>query len=246
MKCGPLAILLVAIPVSGQTTDEIRGLLVNRIDEAKKAVGIVVGTVDEKGRNVISYGRFDQNDPRTPDGNTVFEIGSITKVFTSLVLAEMVERGEVKLDDPVAKYLPDTVKMPGRNGREITLRDLSMQVSGLPSLPTNFKPADPDNPYVDYDAAKLYEFLSSYKLRRDPGEKYEYSNLAVGLLGTALSRRDGMSYGEMVRKRILDPLGMHETFVALSERQKKDLAPGHDAGLGREALHGRHVHHRPF
>ena len=121
---------------------------------------------------------------RQPDGDTVFEIGSITKVFTSLILADMVERGEVKLDDPVSKFLPASVTVPSRNGRQITLLDISMQISGLPRMPNNMKPADPENPYADYDPAKLYEFLSGYTLQRDIGEKYEYSNLAVGLLGT--------------------------------------------------------------
>jgi serine-type D-Ala-D-Ala carboxypeptidase/endopeptidase len=234
MKSHALALLLLTTPLLfGQTTEEIRGFLINRVDEGKKVTAIVVGTIDEKGRNVVAYGHFDKDDARTPDGNTIFEIGSITKVFTSLVLADMVERGEVKLDDPVAKYLPDSVKVPGHRGRQITLRDLSMQVSGLPRIPSNFKPANPMNPYADYDAAKLYEFLSGYTLARDPGEKYEYSNLAVGLLGTALARRDGTTYETMVRKRVLDPLGMRDTTVTLTEDQKKRLAPGHDAGLDR-------------
>ena len=88
-----------------------------------------------------------------PDADTVFEIGSITKVFTSLILADMAVRGEVKLDDPVAKFLPPTVKVPERDGRKITLLDLSNQVSGLPRMPDNFKPADMGDPYVDYGPA---------------------------------------------------------------------------------------------
>ena len=82
---------------------EIRSLLENRIDLGKKAVGIVVGTIDEKGRAVMGYGKLAKDRDEKPDGDTVFEIGSITKVFTSLILADMVERGEVKLDDPVAE-----------------------------------------------------------------------------------------------------------------------------------------------
>ena len=89
--------------------------------------------------------------------------------------------------------------VPSRNGRQITLLDLSMQISGLPRMPNNLKPADPANPYADYDPPKLYEFLSRYKLTRDIGEKYEYSNLAVGLLGHALALKAGMSYEQLVR-----------------------------------------------
>jgi len=209
---------------------EIRSIMANRI-ESRKAVGIITGVIDEKGRQVIASGKVSLDGTQPPDGDTVYEIGSVTKVFTSLILADMIEKGEVKPDDPVAKFLPATVKVPSRNGRQITLLDLSMQVSGLPRLPDNMKPADPANPYADYDAAKLYDFLSRYTLTRDPGEKYEYSNLAVGLLGHALALKAGMSYEELLRRRIFDPLGMSSTSIMLSEAQKKRLAPGYDASL---------------
>jgi D-alanyl-D-alanine-carboxypeptidase/D-alanyl-D-alanine-endopeptidase len=224
-------VLMAPFVLLGADSSEIRSILENRIDAGKKAVGIVIGTIDEKGRAVIGYGKLAKDRDERPDGDTVFEIGSITKVFTSLILADMVERGEVKLDDPVGKFLPASVKVPSRNGRQITLLDLSMQISGLPRLPNNLKPADVENPYADYDAAKLYAFLSGYQLQRDIGEKYEYSNLAVGLLGHALSLKAGMSYEQLVRTRILEPLGMTSSSVTLSDSQKKRLAIGHNQGL---------------
>jgi D-alanyl-D-alanine-carboxypeptidase/D-alanyl-D-alanine-endopeptidase len=223
--------LIVAASLAAAVSDDLHGILANRVDETKKAVGIVVGTIDQNGRHVTGYGKIAKDRNQVPDGDTVYEIGSITKVFSSLLLADMVERGEVKLDDPVSKYLPKTVKMPSRNGREITLLDISEQRSGLPRMPSNFKPADPANPYVDYGPAQLYAFLSGYTLTRDPGEKYEYSNLAVGLLGHVLSLRSGMSYEELVRKRVLEPLGMTSTSITLSADQKKRLASGYDAAL---------------
>jgi serine-type D-Ala-D-Ala carboxypeptidase/endopeptidase len=225
------AIVMIAPVLLGADSSEIRAALENRVDLGKKAVGIVVGTIDEKGRAVIGYGRLAKDREEKPDGDTVFEIGSITKVFTSLILADMVERGEVKLDDPVSKFLPASVKMPSRNGRQITLLDISMQISGLPRMPNNFKPADVENPYADYDAAKLYEFMSGYTLQRDIGEKYEYSNLAVGLLGHALALKAGMSYEQLVRTRILQPLGMTSSSITPSDSEKKRLAKGHDGGL---------------
>src|SRR5690606_31689949 len=124
---------------------------------------------------------------RTLDAQSVFEIGSITKAFTGILLADMVLRGEVSLDDAVSKYLPASVTMPSRNGQQITLAHLSMQNSGLPRLPGNMNPADPLNPYADYTVDQLYAFLSGYTMTRDPGAQYEYSNLAVGLLGHTLS-----------------------------------------------------------
>jgi len=211
---------MIALAGSGDLHD----ILVNRVDEGKKAVSIVVGTINANGRAVTAY-------PSTVDGDSVFEIGSITKVFTSLLLADMVERGEVKLDDPVAKFLPASVKVPSQGPRQITLLDLSMQISGLPRLPSNLKPADPANPYVDYTPQKLYDFLSGYTLTRDIGSKYEYSNLAVGLLGHALALKAGMSYEELLRKRIFEPLGMTSTTVTLTPALQKRLAMGHGADL---------------
>jgi len=208
----------------------IRAAMDNRVDTGR-AVGMVAGVIDANGRHVIASGNVSRGGSQAPDGDTVYEIGSITKVFTSLLLADMIEKGEVKPDDPVAKYLPSTVKVPSRDGHQITLLELSMQMSGLPRLPDNLKPADPLNPYADYDAAKLYDFLSHYKLTRDPGEKYEYSNLGAGLLGHALALRAGMSYEELLRRRIFEPLGMTSTSITLSAEQKKRLAPGYSAAL---------------
>jgi CubicO group peptidase (beta-lactamase class C family) len=230
MKSRLAILLTLAVSSRAGTSDDLRGILVNRVDQ-KKAVGIIVAAIDAHGRNTVSYGTVARDRSDAPDGNTVFEIGSITKVFTSLLLADMAERGEVRLDEPVADLLPKTVKVPSHNGRQITLLDLSTQSSGLPRLPTNAHPADFMNPYADYTPAKLYEFLSGYKLTRDPGEKYEYSNLGAGLLGHALALKAGMSYEELLRKRIFDPLGMHDTSITLTADQKKRLAPGYNAAL---------------
>jgi D-alanyl-D-alanine-carboxypeptidase/D-alanyl-D-alanine-endopeptidase len=210
---------------------QIKAILAQRIDAEHSGVGIVVGVIDAHGRRIVSYGVSDKADPRPVDGKTVFEIGSMTKVFTSLVLTEMVQAGEVKLDDPVAKYLPPGTKVPERGGKQIALVDISTQSSGLPRMPTNFAPKDPDNPYADYDEARLFQFLAGYSLPRDIGSKYEYSNLAVGLLGDALAHRAGVDYETMVKRRITEPLRMTSTTIALSPALKARLAKGHDSAL---------------
>ena len=158
---------------------------------------------------------------RTARGDTVFEIGSGTKVFTSLLLADMAHRGEVALDDTIGKYLPPDVKMPERNGRSITLVDLATHTSGLPRLPTNLSPKDPNNPYADYSVEQFYQFLSTYQLTRDIGSQYEYSNLGGGLLGHILALRAGMSYEALVESRICDPLGMNSTRITLIPEMKR-------------------------
>jgi D-alanyl-D-alanine-carboxypeptidase/D-alanyl-D-alanine-endopeptidase len=209
---------------------DIRAILVDRIDVQHQGVGIVVGVIDPSGRRVVAYGKT-AKDGKPVDADTVFEIGSVTKVFTSLLLANMVQRGEVALTDPVSKYLPADVKVPERGGKKITLVDLATHTSGLPRMPNNFHPKDPGNPYADYTAAQLYEFLSTVQLTRDIGSQYDYSNLGGGLLGLALARRAGTDYETLVRTRILQPLGMKSTAITLSKAMKEHLTPGHDASL---------------
>ena len=217
--------------ISMPSDSEIRQMLVDRIDVKHQSVGIVVGVVGPKGRRVIAYGQLEKGDPRPLDGDTIFEIGSATKVFTSLLLADMVQRGEVALDDPVARYLPPGVTMPERNGRSITLVDLATHTSGLPRVPTNMSPKDPANPYADYSVEQLYQFLSTYKLTRDIASQYEYSNLGGGLLGHVLARHAGMDYEALVRARICEPLGMNNTRITLTPQMRARLAAGHNAAL---------------
>ena len=210
---------------------DIRQILAERVDIQHQGVGIVVGVIDARGRRIISYGALNQGDRRALNGDTVFEIGSMSKVFTSLLLADMVQRGEVALDDPVVKYLPPGVTMPERGGKQITLMDLATHTSGLPRLPTNLAPKNPANPYADYSVDQLYQFLSSYTLPRDIGAKYEYSNLGGGLLGHVLARRAGVDYETLVHRRVTGPLGMTSTAIALSPASKARLAAGHDRNL---------------
>ena len=225
------ATLLLPAITFAQTEQEIRRILSDRIDIAKQSVGLVVGIIDQKGRRIISAGSLDQNDKRLLNGDTVFEIGSITKVFTSLVLTDMVQRGEVALSDPIGKYLPKDLKTPERGGKAITLLDLSTHFSGLPRLPGNLAPRNPTDPYADYSVENLYQFLTGYTLPRDPGEKWEYSNLGSGLLGHLLSLRAGSSYEAVVHSRITAPLRMKDTAVTLSPEMKARLAVGHNNNL---------------
>jgi CubicO group peptidase (beta-lactamase class C family) len=180
---------------------------------------------------VTGYGRLNQESDHKPDGDTVFEIGSVTKVFTAILLADMVERGELKLDDPISKFLSQSTKVPTRNGKEITLLDLATHTSGLPRMPNNFAPKDSSNPYVDYTVDQMYAFLSNHTLSRDIGAKYEYSNYGAGLLGHILALKAGMDYETLVKTRICDPLKMNSTRIQLSPELRARLATGHDGDL---------------
>ncbi len=226
-----LVALAIAAPVAAQeipTDAAIRTILEERL-AATPTVGIVVGIVDATGaQRIIAHGY--SGTARALDERSVFEIGSITKVFTTSVLALMVAAGEVGLDDPVASYLSASVTVPSRGGKSITLGLLATQSSGLPRMPTNFQPADPNNPYADYTVEQMYEFISDVSLTRDPGAEYEYSNLGVGLLGHVLALRAESSYEALVTERVLSPLGMHDTRIALNDDMQERLALGHNQG----------------
>ncbi len=221
-----------AVAVGGDwNADEIREILVERIDEHGKGVGIVAGLIDEQGRTVVSHGKLGHDDDRELDGKTVFEIGSVSKVFTATLLADAVLRDKVGLDDPVQTLLPDSVRVPTRDDTAITLYHLATHTSGLIRMPTNFAPADPTNPFADYTVEQMYEFLSGTELTAAPGENATYSNYGTGLLGHALALQAGSDYETLVRKRIAGPLKMKETRITLPPKLAKRLAQGHDAAL---------------
>jgi CubicO group peptidase (beta-lactamase class C family) len=182
--------------------------------------GVAIGVVQGGVRRIFTYGAA------KPDA--IFEIGSITKTFTGLILAEMVIEGKVKYNDPVRELLPaGTVAKPA--GAEITLLDLATQHSGLPRMPDNFHPADPSNPYADYRPADLYAFIAKHGVEKPDDPPYGYSNLGVGLLGQALAERAGVPYPELLKQKVAGPLGLKDTVIALSSEQQGRFIQGHDA-----------------
>jgi D-alanyl-D-alanine-carboxypeptidase/D-alanyl-D-alanine-endopeptidase len=183
--------------------------------------GVTIGVVGHGVRHIFSYGAA------KPD--SLFEIGSVSKTFTGLLLAQMTQQKKVHLDEPVRALLPaGTVAAPG-SGAEITLVDLSAQRSGLPRMPDNFKPADDTNPYADYDAKALYAFVTSYGVALPAKLEVGYSNLGVGLLGQALANRAGVPYEALLHKEITGPLAMRDTAITLTPPLRARFLVGHDA-----------------
>ncbi|MFT4121701.1 serine hydrolase [Bradyrhizobium sp.] len=230
---GSAALLLASGQSHAQSSPEadLANVLKERVETGQETMGLVAGRITGGRRVVAAFGLSGAANDRPLDADTVFEIGSITKVFTALLLADMVVRGEVALDDPVAKFLPDGVVVPEFQGVPITLLDLATYTAGLPRMPDNFAPKDPANPYVDYGADRLYGFLAHHKLAHEPGKFYEYANLGFGLLGHILSLKAGKSYEELVLSRICVPLGMDDTRITLSASMRDRLAQGHDVLL---------------
>jgi serine-type D-Ala-D-Ala carboxypeptidase/endopeptidase len=201
----------------------VKALLEQRIAQ-KRAIGLAAVLYDKGTTRIVTAGVTRAGGPAiAPD--TEFEIGSVTKTFTALLLADAVVRGRAALDDPVTKY----VDAPGltREGKTVTLGQLATHSSGLPRLPKNLVPANPADPYADYDATKLKAFVAGDVLQRTPGSAYEYSNLGAGLLGYALTERDG-GYEKALRERVLAPLRMSDTAIVLTAAQQSRFATGHD------------------
>jgi D-alanyl-D-alanine-carboxypeptidase/D-alanyl-D-alanine-endopeptidase len=222
---------LVSVRIrAGTPTDaEIEAILRQRIVREHQGIGMVVGVIDKRGRRTIAFGRSDASDPRPLDGKTMFEIGSISKVFTSLLLVEGVRRGELTLDDPASRFAPRGVMIPQSGGRQITLVDLATHTSGLPADDDDFWGKDPDRPNAHYDIDRLFRFVGHAKLSHSPGTAYEYSNIGAALLGQLLALKAGKPYGRLVSDRITGPLGMNATTLIPPAGAR--IAIGHNAAL---------------
>jgi CubicO group peptidase (beta-lactamase class C family) len=225
-----LAILVSAFPFRAAAEgfpDAIHDYLRQCVEAEPVNPGIVVGIVDEHGSSIVSCGKLDNGSDQEVNGDTVFEIGSVTKTFTGLLLQVMIQRGEMKLDDPVGKYLPDTVRMPTHNGKEITLIHLATHTSGLPREPDNLDPKRAEYPCNGYSVEKLYAFLSGYQMTRDPGNEFEYSSAGIAVLAQAIALKAGASYESLVVDRICRPLKMEATQITLTPCLRARLAVGH-------------------
>jgi CubicO group peptidase (beta-lactamase class C family) len=229
-----LAVVAITVPAAAQqagndwrlpSDDEIRGLIAAR-NAPRSGQGIVIGILASEGERIVAGGT---GAGAGFNSTTMFEIGSITKVFTALLLADMANKGEVSLDDPAAKYLPAGHRMPER-GRPITLADLATHRSGLPRMADDmWAVSHPDGQFADYTEERLLAFLDRHQLTREPGAQFEYSNLGMGLVGYLLTRVAKSDYETLVRTRITGPLRMNDTMIALPLSHAARLATPFDA-----------------
>jgi CubicO group peptidase (beta-lactamase class C family) len=209
--------------------DAVLAALKEAVGPRGSQAGMIAIITDDTGSRLTAVGRSGAPDG-VMNGDTVFEIMSITKVLTALLLAEMVERGEVAFDDPVARYLPVTLR---EQGGPITLLDLATYTSGLPNMPTNVAPDwyARAAPMAAYTEAQLFDFLAGYQPQHAPGTHYEYANIGFGLLGIALARRAGKPYEQLLVERVCNPLRMAHTRLKLSGEMQQRMALGHDVAM---------------
>ena len=192
--------------------------------------GLVISMVNADGRSDFSYGKLSHAPGAgVTDVTALYEIASVTKTFTAVLLAQMAEAGDVALDDTAASLLPPGVDMPGNGGDTITLEQLANHSSGLPNTPPNLAATITDftNQFENYSVGHLYEFLESYSLPRAPGASYEYSNTGIALLGHVLALSQNTDYESLLFERVLEPMKIFETAIELSPFQKSRRAPGH-------------------
>jgi serine-type D-Ala-D-Ala carboxypeptidase/endopeptidase len=213
------------------TAKESSIMLLNNVKRYLPHASIVVGIITPNSTQVYGYGNISKANSTKVNGNTIFDIASITKTFTTTLLADMVKQGLVNQDDPIEKYLGATVKVPTYNGHKITLESLATHTSGLPDFPAGWIRNH------TYTTQQVYNFLSNTQFRSEPGTKANYSDFGMGLLGHILSIRAGVPYAQLVKDRILSVLGMDSTGIAmnstaitLSDAIKSRLAKGHIDG----------------
>jgi len=205
--------------------------LVRPYIQMKHTASICVAFMKNGKTTTYSYGEVKKGENQLPDADkTFFEIGSISKTFTGILLADEVIKGKMSLDDPINKYLPDSIKKMEFKDVPITLKTLSNHSSGFPRLPMNLykKGDDANNPYQNYDAGRMFSYLKTYKPFREVGVNYEYSNFAVGLLGTILAQQNQLSYEELLLQKICKPLKLKNTKISLDEADKINFAQGYD------------------
>lgn len=197
----------------------LAGALTNGSLRPGTGAGLAIGVFKQGERQALAYG--------AAKSDSIFEIGSVTKTFTGLALARLVTEGRARLDEPVRALLPRRLGL-AETGDEITLADLATHHSGLPMMPDNFAPAEQANPYADYTAARLYDYVERRGLARPKDTLYRYSNVGVGLLGQALAERAGKDYPGLLREAITEPLGLRDTVITLTSDQRNRFLQGYD------------------
>jgi CubicO group peptidase (beta-lactamase class C family) len=229
-----LGVLTPACSAPGAGDEQaLRGLVRHRILDQHAALAAVVASLRNSHRSIISVRDPGAGEAYALGANTIFEIASLTKVFTALLLAVEVVHGRVRLDDPLQAYVPEGVVAPTFEGRQISLTDLATHGAALPLRPNNLAATAPDAPnkYAGYTREQLYAALPTYRLTRAPGTEFEYSNLAFALLGQGIALREGAPYADLLRTRVIEPLGLRDTSFEDDPAKARRRAQGHDFDL---------------
>ena len=207
--------------------DDVRQTLLQLV-ESGQVRAAVAGGWQGGTQQFETFGRASASGQQPPDANSVFEIGSISKVFTALLIESQVAHNRLSWDGSIAEYLPDAA-LSNSQVAAITLRELATHTSGLPRLPDNMPMSDPFDPYAGYDRDLLLAWLQGH----DPDaldRSYAYSNLGAGLLGMIAGEAAGSDYARAMRTEVLEPLGMADTYSGLNPELQSRLVGGYSDG----------------
>jgi D-alanyl-D-alanine-carboxypeptidase/D-alanyl-D-alanine-endopeptidase len=190
------------------------------------ATGMILAVVHGDDDVVVGYGETAKDSGKEPDGKSLVRLGSISKVFAGELLGGLAADGRLSLTDPLQRFAPEGIQVPGLDGRTITLLDLATHSAALPrELP--LQPPSGAAPFTWPTAADRYAWLANYSLPWAPGSVAAYSNVGFDLLGAALAAATGKSYADLLRDRITAPLGMSDTVLAPTEQQCGRLMTGY-------------------
>lgn len=214
--------------MNGKVEVPLRTLIdqyVSPLIEGRYVPSIVAATYHQGAQSIIGYGSLSdgQAPDQSPNRETVFETGSVGKVFTAILLVEAARRGEVQLQQPIQEIRPSLARI-SCDSAPIRLSHLATHTSGLPRIPDDLD-LQSENPYEGYSHEKLWQFLDRVEITHAAGAHYDYSNVGAGLLGLLLEEATGLSYADQIEQRIVNPLGLIDTTVQLTESQLTRLAP---------------------
>lgn len=209
--------------------EELANPLVDPAGASGKAVGMVIGVAAANINTTLGLGATTLGGSVRPDENTVFEIGSVTKVYTGLLFGLELLRSHVPLEGLINPYFP--AGAPKFGTRSINLLDLATHTSGLPDMPTNIHPAMPGNPAAGYTATDLAQFMKNYTLTVEPGKTFKYSNAGAGTLGYILVQETAVAnYEALMKREIADRLGLPDTMITPNAEQMARSAVGYSNG----------------
>ena len=227
------AALFCLLQTAGATSDglepDLRALAQPLIDGEVVPSLVISWLSPEAGFGSFGMGQLSREDKRVPNETTAFEIGSVTKTFTALLLARRIAIGELTLNTELSDLLPKDCRPPATT-TPVRLVDVATHTAGFPAIPSNLE-RDMSRFVVDYsvfDECKMRGFLRGFESLTDPGKTFVYSNAGFGVLGWALAQRAESSFEELLRAELFEPLQLTNTFIRITAKRADTLAPSHD------------------
>lgn len=197
---------------------------------SSSTASLSIGIFKDNQTSYYGYGETKKGNNTIPDSETLYEIGSITKTFTALLMIDYLQTNSLSIENPINNFLPSDIPIVQHDGNPIRIKHLLNHTSGLPRLPDDFETGmDPNNPYKHYDSSKVYSYLKNFTLQINPGQTWEYSNLGAGLSGIILERQNHKSYEQLLIEKICTPLGLGKTKITLNSADSSNFAFGYNS-----------------